>query len=128
MDYFMLTSAWTEPLVTFNSQPTFGLPFAINVAVGGSGFFETVDATTVVKSWVAVPANNFGVELRAALAEPTVLELASRENSINHPAFLEITTTTTTTQTPEPASVSLLLIAMAGIGLAVRKTRHNSRP
>jgi hypothetical protein len=125
MDFATLTSAWTESSVTFNTAPTVGAPFAIAVAVATSGFFVTVDATAEVQNWVANPSSNFGFLLKSGIAQPnTVLELASRENSINHPANLEITTTTTAA--PEPGTLPLLFVAMAALGLALRKQPHDS--
>lgn len=120
VDVALLTSSWTEAGVTFNTRPTVGAPIANDVPVPVSGFFITVDVTSTVQGWITSPIANDGIQISVALPFPdTMLELASRENSINEPANLDITTTT-----PEPGSIPMLLTAMAAFGVVVVRKRR----
>ena len=93
LDIAQVTSPWTEPGVTYNTRPTAGAPLLSNVPVSASDTFVTVDVTSLVQQWVTNPSTNFGVQISAAVAQPsTVLNLDSKEaTSTSHAAFVDVT-------------------------------------
>ena len=92
VDVALVTSTWGETAVTFNTKPTVGAPFASNLNTSVTGTYLTFDVTTQVQGWLSVPANNFGVQISAAVASPsTQIVLDSKENTAtSHPAFLDV--------------------------------------
>jgi hypothetical protein len=92
IDVALVTSAWGETTVTFNSRPTVGASFASNLPSSIAGTYLTFDVTAQVQGWLSVPANNFGVQISAAAAAPgTQIVLDSKENTAtSHPAFLDV--------------------------------------
>ena len=92
LDIAEVFSAWGESTVTFNTSPTLGAPFVSNVAASPAGTYVTFDVTNQVKSWVTVPATNFGVAVTAAVAQPsTEVFLDTKESTTtSHPAFIDV--------------------------------------
>jgi hypothetical protein len=121
-DMFALSSAWSESTVTFVSQPATGPLQAAGLPTLDPGIYITVDITTLFKSWLFSPATNFGLEIRASVAAPpTVITLASRENSaVNEPPIL---TVTTVSATPEPGTFALFGTGLVGLIRVLRRRR-----
>ena len=92
VDVALVTSTWGETAVTFNTKPTVGTPFASNLNTSTGGTYLTFDVTAQVQGWLSVPANNFGVQISAAVSSPaTQIVLDSKENTAtSHPAFLDV--------------------------------------
>jgi Collagen triple helix repeat (20 copies) len=95
VDIAQVTGSWIESGVTgvtYNSRPTFLSPFLINVPTANNRQFVTVDVTQLVKDWVTGVAANNGVQISAAVAQPsTAIVLDSKENqTTSHPAFLDV--------------------------------------
>lgn len=88
LNFATVTAGWSELGVTFNTQPTVGATFAsASASVGNT--FVLVDVTSVVQSWLATPATNFGIEITGAS-----VQIDSKENlSTSHPASLQLTIT-----------------------------------
>ncbi len=82
-----VTSGWGEYSVTYQTIPALGAVTQI-FSVSQAGSYVAVDVTSLVRSWVAAPATNFGVALTAGTA---VLQLDSKENDLtSHPAELDL--------------------------------------
>jgi hypothetical protein len=92
VDISQVSSPWAEGSVTFAGRPSAYPPFAINVPVTTNQQYVTVDVTELVKSWVHGSTPNYGIQVTAALNNPTTtILLDSKENtSTSHPAYLDV--------------------------------------
>jgi len=60
LDIAQVTGTWSEPSVTYLTQPAAGAPFHTNVPVDVSGVYVSFDITTLMQQWVSGAAQNFG--------------------------------------------------------------------
>lgn len=82
-----ITSGWSEYGVTYQMVPSLGAVAHV-FTISQAGAYVAVDVTSLVRSWVAAPATNFGVALTAGTA---VLQLDSKENDLtSHAATLDV--------------------------------------
>lgn len=77
VNVFPVITPWTEVGVTYNTQPGIGAPMAA-VAIPAANQFLAIDVTAQVKSWLANPGSNRGLELVAIGA--TTFQFDSKEN------------------------------------------------
>ncbi|MGA2961835.1 MAG: DNRLRE domain-containing protein [Candidatus Korobacteraceae bacterium] len=92
IDVSPVTSAWSESAVTYNTAPTVGAPVVSNVPVSTTNTFLVIDITSTVQQWITSPAQNFGVEITNAAAQPsTTVLFDSKESTLtSHEPELEI--------------------------------------
>jgi len=92
LDIAQVTGPWQESLVTYNNRPIAATPFQSNVPVSVSGSYVTFDITLLMRQWVTGAAANYGVEIRASVAQPnTAVALDSKEStSTSHPPVAEV--------------------------------------
>lgn len=85
-----VTSAWSEPAVTYATIPSIGAPVnGFTAAIAGQ--YVTLDVTSLVQGWATAPATNFGFALSSSVAN---VLLDSKENDeTGHAASLDITIT-----------------------------------
>jgi hypothetical protein len=100
---FDVTSPWSETSVTWNSQPSFGVPRSFT-SVDGAANYYLWNVTSLVQEWFNGTHTNYGIML---LADSYPLhEFASRESSLNRPylyiQYLLPTYTPIPTRTPTP--------------------------
>ena len=85
--FSQVTSSWTEASAT--SAPSTNPPFASAPTTTANSFI-LVDVTSLVNSWLAVPATNFGIAI--AGTDGTTLFLDTKENTLtSHPASIAVT-------------------------------------
>jgi Collagen triple helix repeat (20 copies) len=85
-----VTSAWSEPAVTYATIPTIGAPVD-GFSAATAGQYVALDVTSLVQGWVTAPATNFGLALTSTAAN---VLLDSKENDeTGHAASLDITIT-----------------------------------
>jgi hypothetical protein len=93
LDLATLTTPWSETTATYNMAPTPSGAVASNVSTpGGTNGYVTFDITSVLQGWVATPASNNGLQITAALAQPsTQVILDTKESTTtSHPAFIDV--------------------------------------
>ena len=73
-----VTSPWTELGVTYNTQPGIGAEIA-TASVSAANSYLVIDVTDQVKSWLASPGTNRGLELIAVGSAS--FQLDSKENT-----------------------------------------------
>jgi hypothetical protein len=85
-----VTSAWSEPGVTYATIPSIG--GSVNsFTAAAAGQYVTLDVTSLVQAWVTTPATNFGFALTSTAAN---VLLDSKENDeTGHAARLDVTIT-----------------------------------
>ena len=82
-----VSGGWGEYSVTYSTLPAIGSAAQV-VQIAQAGTYVTVDITTLVQGWVAVPATNNGVGLSAGTA---AVQFDSKENDLTgHGAILDI--------------------------------------
>jgi hypothetical protein len=93
LDIHTAASPWTEASITSSSSSF--TPVALATAAIPAGGFATADVTSLVQSWVAGTAPNYGIAITSAATDPfTQVSLDSKENtSGSHPARLQMTFT-----------------------------------
>jgi hypothetical protein len=95
-----VTSAWSEPAVTYATIPAIGAPVNGFTATT-AGQYVTLDVTSLVLGWVTAPATNFGLALTSTVAN---VLLDSKENDeTGHAATLDITVTSMGATGPQGA-------------------------
>jgi hypothetical protein len=93
LDLATLTTPWSETTATYNMAPTPSGAVASNVSTpGGTNGYVTFDITTVLQGWVTTPSSNNGLQITAALAQPsTQVILDTKESTTtSHPAFIDV--------------------------------------
>ena len=106
VDIYKVTSAWDEATTTWASRPsTDAAPVASFVANGVQQYFSA-DLTSLVQSWIANPASNFGIELRqrsvvSVPGAPDAAPFFQSSNAANRP-------TLTIAVVPEPLTLAAL--------------------
>jgi hypothetical protein len=118
IDVYAVTSAWDEATVTYSNQPTVAAsPFA-SFVVNGIGNVYSVDVTSLLASWLATPATNFGVEVRqhAIVTVPSAPDAAVVFDS----AGGTIAPSLTVVAAPEPAT----LASLAGLSMLFARRRR----
>ncbi len=70
VDVYKVTSAWDEATTTFSSEPTVDSSVIGSFTVNALNQYYDVDVTSLVQSWLATPASNFGLELRQRAVVP----------------------------------------------------------
>jgi hypothetical protein len=78
MRVLAVTSAWSENSVTYNTRPTTAAVLA-TVTLPATEHYVVVDVTAQVKSWLANPGSNRGIEFVAV--GTTSFQLDSKENA-----------------------------------------------
>lgn len=97
LTFSLVSSAWSESTVTWNTQPAPG-PSFVSASVATAGSFVLVDVTNEVQNWIANPGINLGLEITGVGS--TALLLDTKENAAtSHPGQLLIAIT----GTPGPA-------------------------
>src|SRR6185436_20176328 len=92
-DVLRVANPWSEPTVTWSSQPGLGATVVAAVPVSSSAKdeFLSIDLTSLVKMWVDGTLPNYGVALVASAAGLSA-EFDSKENeNTSHEPRLEIT-------------------------------------
>jgi hypothetical protein len=92
IDVYQVSKNWDGGTVTYNNRPTYltSSKSSKPLIAGGSNYALEVDVTAQVKSWVTIPASNFGLAVVATGA--TNLFFDSKENmGTSHLPVLDIT-------------------------------------
>lgn len=113
-DVFPVTSDWAAGTVNWNTQPTFGA-LADSETISGIGSYVSWDVTSLVQSFIASPASNFGFSIQqrdVVLNGGAVQAVYHSANSANRP-FLYVG--------PVPEPSSLIAVSLAGLILARRR-------
>lgn len=113
-DVFPVTSDWTAATVNWGTQPTFGA-LTDSETISGIGSYVSWDVTSVVQSFIANPATNFGFSIQqrdVVLNGGAVQAVYHSANSANRP-FLYVGAV------PEPSS--LIAVSFAGLILSRRR-------
>jgi hypothetical protein len=114
-----VTSAWSESTVTYNASPTLG-PIVYTGTADSAGEYFTIDVTSLVQTWLAVPSSNYGFALEGMGG--AVVSFASLEDtSALHPAEL-----VTPQPVPEPAQTLPTAAALAALALGFRARRRRA--
>jgi len=83
-----VTSAWSEPTVTYNTIPTFGSAISSFTPTTAQQFV-IIDVTSLVQNWVTTPSVNYGIALTSTAGN---IVFDSKENDeTSHVAHLDIT-------------------------------------
>ena len=88
-DVYLVTSAWGENSVTYNSRPTINSsPTTVATATGAGSYIE-INVTSAVEAWITNPATNFGLKFKPVGS--TDFTIDTKENSAtSHPAVLQV--------------------------------------
>ncbi len=83
-DVYLVTKAWTEGALTFNTAPTLGTKVASAVMIPASKrYFIDVDVTSAVQAWLSSPnpSPNYGVALVPSSGSSISVAFDSKENT-----------------------------------------------
>lgn len=114
-----VNSGWTEPGVTWNTQPVVGPPLSAPVVVNGVNGWVSFDVTGQVQAWLAgVPNNGFRVDSQTLALNDAGKKIVAVFNSASAAAnrpYLEVV--------PEPATLGMLVVGAIGF-VARRRSRQ----
>lgn len=85
-------SAWSESLITDSAAPAASAPVGVLTTPAAGGVYVAVDATSIVRDWVAgvLPNNGFVLAADGATPQANVLFDSKEATSTSHPAILDI--------------------------------------
>jgi hypothetical protein len=118
VDVYAVTSTWDEATTTWSTQPTVAAsPFA-SFVVSGIGNTYSVDVTSLLASWLATPASNFGIEVR----QHAIVTVAGAPDAavVFDSAGGTVAPSLTVVAAPEPAT----LASLAGLSMLFGRRRR----
>ncbi len=97
IDINAANGSWNESTVNGTNAPSPGVSVTSQLAVDTEDVYLTVDATALVKEWVAGTVPNSGIIISADPGSPntSVLFDSKESSSTSHPAVLEVVLTST---------------------------------